>query len=222
VDFEVATVKPSEPDNSSSINTKNLSFQVHNETLKSLIAFAYDIDSAMIFDGPPWWDSQGFDINAKIPEELAHRTRSAVPRMLQSLLAERFQLVIRHEDRQVPGFFLVVAKKGPKLEPAKPGQDLNGTTTKNTHLKADNVTMDSFVRHLTHDTGKLVVDHTGLTGGFNFELDWAPERLGADASSDTRPSIYTALQEQLGLKLESAKVPIQAIVVVSAVKPEGN
>jgi uncharacterized protein (TIGR03435 family) len=222
LEFEVASVKPCEPDNSSSTNTNNLSVRIHNATLKSLISFAYDIDIAMIFDGPPWWDSQGFDINAKIPEEFVHKTRDAAPRMLQSLLADRFQLVIRREERQIQGFFLVIGKKGPKMTPTKPDEPHQGMNTRNTHMVATGISMDSLARHLTRDTGKLVVDHTGLTGGYNFELDWAPDRLGTDASSDTRPTIYTALQEQLGLRLESAKVPIQAIVVVSAVKPEGN
>jgi len=101
---------------------------------------------------------------------------------------------------------------------------LNGS---NSHLKAENVTMENFARSLSRnrgDIGELVVDKTGLTGGFNFELEWMPDRLETklDAPSAPRPSIFTALQEQLGLRLESAQVPIQAIVIDRAERPAEN
>lgn len=140
--------------------------------------------------------------------------------MIQSLLADRFQLIIHREPQQISGYALVVAKKGPKMERAKPDQKDSHTDSNNTHLRAENVTMEAFANHLSYDIEKLVVDKTGLTGGFNFELDWVPERL--ESSSDDRTSIFTALQEQLGLKLESAKVSTLAIVVDRAEKPDSN
>ena len=112
------------------------------------------------------------------------------------------------------------------MERAKPDQKDSDIHSNNSHLRAENVTTENFTRALSRnrDVGELVVDKTGLTGGFNFELDWSPERPDSkpDASPDDRPSIFTAVQEQLGLKLESGKVPIPAIVIDRAAKPEAD
>jgi uncharacterized protein (TIGR03435 family) len=218
IEFEVVSIRTSVPDNSRNINTDKGFFRTHNAQVKRLIANAYDIDINQIYGGPAWLDSDGFDINAKIPEEFAQKTRVTVPTMLQNMLANQFKLVIHREPRQVSGYTLVVAKNGPKMEPSKTDQKGSGMSTNNTHMKATNTAMETLARHLSNDTGKLVVDETGLTGRYDFELDWA----SPDAPTDTRPSLFTALQEQLGLKLESAKVTISAIVIDRIEKPESN
>jgi uncharacterized protein (TIGR03435 family) len=99
----------------------------------------------------------------------------------------------------------------------------HSSRTNNRHMVATNVDMATFAKYLSRnqDVGKMVVDETGLTGGFDFELDWAPD-LPQQPSVSDRPSIFTALQERLGLKLESAKIPAPALVVDRAEKPEGN
>jgi len=226
VEFEVASIHPAIDDGGHDSDANGSLFQIHNYTLKRLIASAYEIDMRQIYGGPNWVDSNSYDITAKIPGEFVQQTRDKLPRMIQSLLADRFQLVIHREPRQISGYELVVAKKGSKMEQAKAddqGSHLNGN---NSHLKAENVTMENFARSLSRnrDIGELVVDKTGLTGGFNFTLDWMPEPHGPnqEPSADDRPSIFTALQDQLGLKLESAKVPMQAIVIDRAVKPSEN
>lgn len=223
VEFEVASIRPAVQDNDHDSNTDNGRYRTHNLTLKRLITIAYGIDIREISGGPGWVDSDSYDINAKIPEQFAqNRTRDTVPRMVQSLLADRFQLVIHREANQISGYELVIAKKGPKIGHANPDVKNSNMHSKNTHLTAENVTMEAFSKNLSRnsDIGKLVVDKTGLTGGFNFELDWAPER--PESASDDRPSIFTAVQEQLGLKLEPAKVPILTIVIDRAEKPEAN
>jgi bla regulator protein BlaR1 len=223
--FEVATIRPAIDDDDHGSDTIGSLYRTHNLSLKRLISRAFDIDISRIYGGPKWTDSDGYDITAKIPGEFVPQTRDKLPQMIQSLLTDRFQLVIHREPRQVSGYELVVAKKGSKMQPAKPdeGSHSNGSGS---HLKAENVTMEGFAKNLSRnrDIGELVVDKTGLTGGFNFELDWMPERPNAkpDASIDDRASIFTALQEQLGLKLESAKVPIQVIVIDRAEKPSEN
>ena len=222
LEFEVASVHPTKDDGHHSSHSDDGFLRMHNYTLKRLIAQAYDLDPSQVLAGPSWVDSDSYDINAKIPDEFAKTTqRDIVPEMLRSLLADRFQLAVHPESRQVPGFDLVIAKKGSKLEAAKPGNDKSSTNGRNTHLKAENISMPSFARTLSRnsDVGGLVIDKTGLTGGFNFELDWAPDKHDA---SDDRPSIFNALQEQLGLKLESAKITIQAVVIDKAEKPEAN
>jgi uncharacterized protein (TIGR03435 family) len=220
--FEVASIRPAKDDGSHDSDTDKGFYRTHNLTLKRLIANAWEIDMAQVFGGPNWIDSDSWDIAARIPAEFAQQTREKVPEMIQSLLADRFQLVIHREPREVSGYALVVAKKGPKMERAKPEQDGSYADSTNTHLTAKNVTMEALARRLSRnrDIGKPVVDKTGLTGGFNFELEWMPERL--ESSSDDRTSIFTALQEQLGLRLESAKVSAMILVVDHAEKPDDN
>lgn len=224
--FEVASIRPAVDDGDHDSDTTHGFYKTHNLTLKRLIGFAYNVDNRLISGGPPWIDSESYDINAKIPEPY-DRTRSqdTVPQMLQALLADRFKLVFHREDTEIPGFALVVAKGGAKLQPGDPNDERSGTNSKHTHMVATNITMGNFVRNLSRnsDIGKLVVDKTGLTGSYSFELNWAPDKVASNPeSADDRPSIFTALSQQLGLKLESTKIPVQAIIVDRAEKPETN
>jgi hypothetical protein len=127
--------------------------------------------------------------------------------IVQRLLADRFRPVIHREPRYVSGYVLVVSKKGPKMQAANAGKLDANLHSNDGHLTAEDVTMEALAR-----------------GGFNFELDWMPDRLDSrqDAASDVRPSIFTAIQEKLGLRLESAQVPIQAIVIDKAENPDEN
>jgi uncharacterized protein (TIGR03435 family) len=112
------------------------------------------------------------------------------------------------------------------MERAKPDQEDSDVDSTNSHLTAQNVTMQAFARRLSrnHEIGKLVVDRTGLAGGFNFALDWMPDlpESGPERASDDHPSIFTAIEEQLGLKLESAKVQALEIVIDHAEQPDEN
>lgn len=220
-EFEVASVRPANDDGHHDSDSDPGRYLVHNLTLKRLIAYAWEVDEGEVFGGPGWADSQGWDINARIPAEYAKRTPDQFLKMIQNLLADRFQLVIHREPRRISGYALVVTKKGSKMTLAKPSGNDSDFRSNNTHLLATNVTMQGFARRLSRDRdiGKAVDDETGLTGKFDFELNWAREQAKEDGSNDDRPSIFAALQEQLGLKLEPAKVPIQAIVIDRAEKP---
>jgi uncharacterized protein (TIGR03435 family) len=226
-EFEVASIRPAKQDNNTDIENSNGRFLTHNLTLRRLVAYAYDIDVKQVFGGPNWADRDSYDINAKAPDDRPRRTREEGRQMIQSLLADRFQLVIHREPRQLSGLALVLAKKEPKMGRAKPDEP-SGFHGNNTQLTATNVTMEAFARYLASrapDLDKLVIDKTGLTGGYDFTLEWMREPAGAkppDTSFDNRPSIFTALEEQLGLRLESAKIPIQAVVIDRAEKPEEN
>jgi len=221
--FEVAAIRPSEDDGGHDIHSDKSRFTTHNATLKRLIAAAYDIDIQLISGGTNWVDSAGYDINAKIPAEFVQQ-RDKLPLMLQSLLAERFKLVIHREPIQISGYALVASGKGPKMERAATSQTGSNMHTNNAHLTAEGVTMETFAKYLSRnrDIGKLVVNKTGLNGAFNFKLDWKPEPLASTTESPSDlPSIFAAIQ-QLGLKLESAKVPIMRIVIDHAEKPDAN
>jgi uncharacterized protein (TIGR03435 family) len=221
-EFEVASIRPSVQDEHHSSRWDNGHFTTHNLPLRHLVSLAYDIDARFVSGGPAWVDSEsfGFDINAKIPDEFAHHmTPERQREILQSLLASRFQLAIHREAREIAGYELTLAKTGPKMRPSTAGDETSHLSATNAHLRAENVTMAGFAADFSHyrDVDKLIVDKTGLTGRYNFELDWAGDKATADG-----PSIFTALREQLGLKLEAAKVPILAVVIDRAERPESN
>jgi bla regulator protein blaR1 len=222
--YEVATIRPAKQDEERGFDTEKGRFMAHNVTMKALVARAYNVDIGLISGGPKWVDSDRYDINAKFADELAQPTSDQGRMMLQNLLTDRFQLVIHREPAEVPGYALVIAKNGPKMDRADP--DLKGIKirSRDNHLIAQNVTMEAFAKDLNRIVGKMVVDRTGLSGYFKFELDWMPERPVAnmEPSSEDRPSIFTALQERLGLRLESAKIPTTAVVIDRVEKPSAN
>jgi uncharacterized protein (TIGR03435 family) len=222
-EFEVAAVHPAIDDGNHDSDRDSGYYKVHNLSLNRLIAIAWQVDESAISGGPAWVGADTYDINARIPRELA-ANEDAGREMVQNLLADRFHLAIHHEPRPTAGYALVVAKKGPGMEAAKPDQQGSESNSDGSHLRAKNLTMDAFARRLSRnrDIGKLVVDRTGLKGGFNFSLDWMPDKLEAarDGSPDEAPPILTAIQEQLGLKLERARVTVQAIVIDRVQRPE--
>ncbi|HVO96604.1 MAG TPA: TIGR03435 family protein [Bryobacteraceae bacterium] len=215
--FEVASIRVGVQDNNHNTNSDKGIFRTHNISLKRLIARAYDVDEGEVFGGPNWVESLGFDINAKIPEEFANNTRETVPIMLRNFLADRFHLTVHREQRETSGYVLAVAKKGVKMTPAKGTRPGSRMSTHNTELVAEGVTMEIFARDLTRMLEKPVTDKTELSGAFDFKMEWADSD-----PSDDRPSLFTALQEQLGLKLESAKVTYSAVVIDHAEKPGEN
>jgi uncharacterized protein (TIGR03435 family) len=215
-EFEVASIKPTA--------TKDGSFTFdfppggrftgRNLTLQNLLRIAYELEDYQISGGPPWMNSAGFDIQAKAPAE---PTREQVRHMLQSLLADRFQLAVHRETRQLPIYALVVAKTGPRLQPADPDA-ATSRSLKMGQLITRKMSMTDLASILTFDLKRPVKDETGLKGDFAFTLEWAPG-LG---ESDDGPSLFAAIQEQLGLKLASTKGPIEVLVIDHVEKPSEN
>jgi len=146
--------------------------------------------------------------------------------MLQTLLAERFHLVVHREPREVAGYSLVLARQTPKMPKAQGTDTGSDIRSNNNHVTAKFVTAEQIARYLSRnrDVAKLVVDQTGLKDKYDFELTWTSAQLNpaVDAATDDRPSIFTAVQEQLGLKLIPAKVPTVVVVIDQAQRPEGN
>lgn len=145
--------------------------------------------------------------------------------MLQALLADRFTLKVHQETRELPIYTLVVAKGGPRFQPSK----INGTTINSgiayiTVVGSDH-TVALLAEQLSRTLGRVVMDKTGLDGRYELTLKWATDEGGAGtggSSADAGPSIFTAIQEQLGLKLESGKGPIPILVVDHLEKPSEN
>jgi len=250
--FEVASIKPSDPN----ANRVSLGFMpggglnVIGGNLRMLISFAYDIPcgkncNGRILGGPAWIDSATFDIIAKAPPSASPPVTdltqvSAAQRKvindqvrarLRALLADRFQLAVRRETREMPVYELVVVKSGSKLKPSSRTDGNSTSSGGRGQLICENVTIPHFLVNLTGAAGRPVIDRTGLTGRYDFTLEYAPESLGGggkgpgDSSPPadiSGPSIFTALQEQLGLKLETARGPVEVIVIERAEKPTEN
>lgn len=231
--FEVASIKPSNSaDRRPMFNVSGGRFTAVNVTVKSLIKVAYGIKDFQISGGPGWAGSDLFDITANA-ESPAHMDQFAL--MLQSLLAERFQLIIRHETREMPVFALVIAKNGPKLTEASQSAAPVFKIRRGL-LAAPKANLAELAYQLSNFLGQSVLDKTGLTGKYDLKLEWAPdenqvamfsamgvpEGNGAPSPDWPGPSLFTALEEQLGLKLESEKGPVEILAIERIEKPSAN
>lgn len=211
--FEVATIKPAPPqpagrtDTRMSSDSHRLNFT--NVNLKQVIGRAYKVQLYQI-EGPGWLETERFDIAATLP---AGASGLQVPEMLQGLLAGRFKLAIHRETRELPIFTLAVAKGGPKFKPTETDTGITSNSNRAHWHVTSKGSMRRFAEFLTDQVGRPVIDKTGLTGSFDLTLDWAVDDPAARNDAETGPSLFTALQEQLGLKLESGKGPVETIVV---------
>jgi uncharacterized protein (TIGR03435 family) len=182
-------------------------FNLTHASLTFLIGMAYKAPVGQMENRPGWMDTTCFDVTARAEGE-GNLGNDQLRLMLQNLLAQRFHLAVHHETKEFDGYALVVAKNGPILPATKGGPA--GGQIDSEGLIAHNVTMVSLATLLTHPLGAHVIDKTGIKGSYDFRLSFAPDTAGADS---TLPSIFTALEEQLGLKLVAQKVPVEMLVI---------
>ena len=264
--FEVATVKPVDPDSGGgkSRNGGGVPLRVDHQrvsytsTLFNFIARAYGIQGCLpnsdascplLSGGPDWIKKNIFEIQAKAPGgtrdyttgELSACGAPELQLMLQALLADRFNLKIHRENKDLPVFVLTIAKNGPKSSLKKAAGDTvqlkdgsfvkdntiffrsSGPDDPNVHLTVKNRPIQDFLVTLSGMMGRPVLDRTGLTGEFDFALDYEKDPDAPPGNlSLVGPAMFTAFQEQLGLKLESTKAPLEVIVVDGAEHPSAN
>jgi uncharacterized protein (TIGR03435 family) len=232
--FDVASVKPTPPSapwREAKAGVDRIDFP--GTTLRYNIAFAYGVKEYQI-SGPPWLADAKFDILAKGPEGT---TREQLPEMMRALLAERFKLQVHHETKEFSVFVLSVGKNGPKLTETAPDPDgyptgANFSMSMNNagigRMEAKAATMTSLVNTIARMIGRPVLDRTGLTGRYDFALEFArddgrgfagppPPNSNPLPSGETGVSIFASVQ-QIGLKLDNQKLPLDAIVVDRAEK----
>jgi uncharacterized protein (TIGR03435 family) len=219
--WDVISIKP---DNSlgigGSMYMRPDGVEVKNLTIQSLFWSAFDIKSQdQVVGLPNWADSDHFDIQAKVGPDDVYILRSLKPdqrRLLwREILDKRFSLKFHLEKRKLPVYNLVVMKKGPKLNPSSVSNSLSNYSSGK--ISAQGTPVASLVVNLSGVVGRLVIDKTDLTGRYDFELTWSPNN-----QPDSGPSIFTALQEQLGLKLEPAKEIVDVVVVDHLEHPSPN
>jgi uncharacterized protein (TIGR03435 family) len=207
--FEVATVKPNNSGrNSSTSDTDNTSLRAENISLKQLIERAYGIADYSL-SGPAWMGDARFDVAAK---QAAGTPKGLMLPMLRSLLTERFRLAVHHEQKSIAGYALVPGKKPPTLHEKSADVGVH-TTFGSGKLKGTNVSMADLASILSRQLNEPVQDQTGLPGVFDVNLEWMPELAQTDTASDRLPSIFTAVQEQLGLGLQAQKITVDVLVV---------
>jgi len=233
--FEVTTIKVSKAGDSGSNSSFNGGrFSASNVSLKNVMQYqAYGIPELRILGGPKWLGTARFDIEAKADDAMAAQLealdrvqrRAQMQAMYQQLLADRFKLTTHWETRELPIYALVVGKNGPKLSESKGTDGSSGTSANDGQFNARNVTMAQFAgaltQELSRELGRVVVDKTGVVGRYDLAMKWTPDEIGA-ASADAGPSIFTEIQEQLGLKLESSKGPVKVLVVDRVEMPSEN
>ncbi|HLG99734.1 MAG TPA: TIGR03435 family protein [Bryobacteraceae bacterium] len=241
--FEVASINPSDPSGGRStlLITPGGGLDGRNLTLKVLIERAYSLLDSQLSGGPAWIDSERFDIRAKAPATPRDESVPGDPAKLtvdqsklfqdqftarlQALLADRFQLKLHRETRDLPVYALVVAKRGLKIREAA-GQGIRFELHKD-ELDAASMPIATLTRILAQRLGRPVLDQTGLTGAYTFKLQWTPHPPATPADSvvtldSANPSLFTALEEQLGLKLESKRGPADVVVIERAERPSEN
>jgi uncharacterized protein (TIGR03435 family) len=233
--FEVATIKPSDPSVPGDwFTVRGRNFTTHNISLAGLIKFAYGVHGKQILDGPDWIDKDTYDL-AAVPDEEGQPSDKQWKAMLQKLLADRFKLTYHSEQRELAVFALTVGKDGPKdMVENTGGGTLPGMFFRGTPggimLPANNATMKDFTGLLQEVVlDKPVVDQTNLKGRYDFTLKWAPDesQFGGHVPPpgelpDAPPSLFTAVQEQIGLKLESTKAKVDVMIIDHVEKPSAN
>ena len=247
-DYDVVSVKPNKSDNHMirMANTPD-GLSMSNVTLKMLISNAYGIRADLISGAPGWVDSDHFDFDAKVAgadvDTYKKLNREQKRAMLTAALTERFKLKVHTETKIVPVYELTVAKGGPKLKESAPvetkkddapASGASGTPSIGAakrmssfsigggHFQFAGAPISALAAQLSSVERRSVIDKTGLTGSYDIDLKWTPDDAPAGGDADTGPSIFTALQEQLGLKLAPGKVPVLTVVVDRVQKPEAN
>ncbi len=234
-EFEVATIKPSKPDQQGKgITVRGRQFVTINTSLNDLITFVYGLHAKQISGGQAWMDSERFDITAQ-PKGEGQPNEKQLKTMIQKLLAERFKLTFHREKKEQSVYAVTVAKGGSKLTKSEgdpnglPGLGFRGLGA----LIVRNANIADFASLMqTAVLDRPVVDQTGLTGRWDFTLDWTPDefqfagmgvKMPPPANNGAaKPDLFTAMQEQMGLKLESTKAQADTFVIDSVSKPTEN
>lgn len=241
-EFEAASIKPSPPVAMGMMKVgismmPGGRISMAGITVRLLIQQAYGVKDFQVVGGPDWMRSERYDITAK-PEGAA--TQDQVKVMIQAMLRDRFKLVFHRETKELPTYALVVAKGGPKLKAAEMsvggGEGGRGGQVRimgRGRFEADGVPVSALANSISNALGRSVIDKTELQGIYDFRLEWTPEERdggmmkgpagdGSAPSDNPGASIFTVLQDQLGLKLESTKGPVEILVIDHAERPTEN
>jgi uncharacterized protein (TIGR03435 family) len=231
--FEVVSIKPAGPEEPARINYRGREFTMTRMAAIGIVGWAYTLSRGQLSGYPGWSSAEFYDVTAK-PDAEGRPNLTQWKIMGQKMLADRFQLKFHREQKEVPVYAMVVAKDGSKLLPSGSDPTTNGTRIPKApgDFPVKNSTLTEFAQSLQAGIlDRPVIDQTGLTGKFDFELKWTPDasqyggrgaQLAPTDNPDAPPDIFTAMQQQLGLKLVSTNAMIDFVVIDHLEKPSGN
>jgi uncharacterized protein (TIGR03435 family) len=235
LEFEVASINLIDPSESAGGRLELLPggrFAATNLPLRTIILRAYDVRDYQLLGAPEWLVKDRYAIQAKAPQ--ASVSDAQMWLMVRKLLEDRFELKTHRETKELPVFVLGVAKGGPKIQLAKDSLVQSGLGVGRGSITARSTTFANLATALSRLLGRPVIDQTQLSGNYEFKLHFDRSSVGlpfsgprpdSDATAQpdaTEPSIFTAVQEQLGLKLESTKGPVEVLVIDRVEKPSKN
>jgi uncharacterized protein (TIGR03435 family) len=231
--FEVATIKRSDPDaRGRGARIQGRTLTASNMSLADLVTFAYDVHVRQVLGAPGWFESEHFDFTAK-PEDPGQPSPEQMKIMLRKLLADRFQLSFHRDKKEIAVYTLSQAKSGAKISKGDSKSDMPAFIFRSPgSLIATNANMQDFAKLLQGSVvDRPVMDQTGLTARYEFSFEWTPTQLQSPAptpvaalgdKTELFPDLFTAMQQQLGLKLEATKLMIDVLIVDRMEKPSDN
>jgi uncharacterized protein (TIGR03435 family) len=224
--FEVASIRlHTDPITQVGVTNSGPRVRIFAMSVANLAGYAYDLKGYQISGGPGWATTDRYDINAKAEGE-GTPDASQIRLMIQRLLTDRFQAKFHREMREIPVYVLVIGKNGPRFKESAPDaqQLLMMSGGQVTQVEVTKGGMEQLARQFSNSNGvaRPVLNRTGLTGNYDYKLRWALNTGAALPDSPDAVSIFTALQEQLGLKLEPTKAAVEFLVIDSAEKPSEN
>jgi uncharacterized protein (TIGR03435 family) len=239
--FGAASIKPHKPADDSVFTVRfTPDGFTATDYLQELIQITYKVHDFQLDGVPKWLYSEKWDINAKTDKSVANELQklnhddlmAARDRMLQALFADRFKLRLHRETRELPVYGLVIAKNGPKFQEAKPSEYPGKSATGDGLLEGQATSMERLAWMLSDQTGRIVVDKTGLAGNYDYKLQWKGgtphltlsqlETYPVPPRESSASPIFTAIQDQLGLKLEPQTGPVEVLVIDHVEQPAEN
>lgn len=223
--FEVATIKLSDPANGSSgFQTDGRRVTVLNETVESMLIFAYGVQKSQIIGAPAWFASDHYDIRG-VPDVPGEPNFDQVKGMVRKLLADRYSLKMHPDQRELLVYALRLSKGGPRMatnpNPSANTSDQTGNNGRLSDWRFTNQSMDDFAQFLQFAMDRPVVNQTALPGKYDFRLKWASDQV-LEKDPEAGASIFTAIQEQIGLKMDAVKAPAKVFVIDHVERPSEN
>ncbi len=232
--YEVVTIKPSDPkDGGRGFQTRGRHIRAANETVDDMISFAWGIHVKQIVGGQPWMSTDHYFVDG-VPDAPGEPNLTQLRSMIKKVLADRFGLKVHDEQRELSVYALTVAKGGPKLTRSlgPPNGPPNDNFSTSAYMRETNTTMGEFAKAMQYVLDRPVVDRTSLEGRWDFLLKWTPDESQFTAmgykippptyNPNAPPGLFSAIQEQIGLKLEAVKAPAQVLVVDGVERPTEN
>jgi uncharacterized protein (TIGR03435 family) len=228
-DWDVVSVKardPNDTSNNQSLNFKGRQFFMVNRTVQGMLLFAYGLQRVQIVGAPHWIETERWDVQG-VPDVPGHPSLKQMQSLTQKLLGERFGLKVHRETKELAVYAITVAKGGEKIAPSAGDPNSPPSENENSNggvvtMRMTNMSMGEFAPDLAFFLDRPAVDQTGLTGRYDLQLKWTADESKAPTDGSAPPGLFTAIQQQIGLKLEPVKAPVEVLVVDAVERASAN